>query len=208
MALLMLFIRINKINWLQLCENSVMVKNQRMSSPGHDLASLSLHPPWSHYPDSLVSEPAGAPRQARGEGSKRKWCVGGGHRLLLSWLVIINRRAFVLQVLGGNAVCGVLMHEITFQVDKRFAEWSFCEDCASLFLFHEGILFVITFTKRIYSTSSHVFVPDSLVLLSWREVACRTQPQQSLLLSVLSGILSFLIRPRWFGHNMSCHAVT
>lgn len=56
------------------------------------------------------------------------------------------------------------MHEIAFQADKRFAEWSVCADCSSLFLFHEGILFVITFTRRIYSTSSHVFLPDSSAL--------------------------------------------
>lgn len=67
---------------------------------------------------------------------------------------------------GGGAVCEVLMHEITFQVDKRFVEWSVCGDCSPLCPFHEGILFVITFTKRIYSTSSHVFLPDSPVLLS------------------------------------------
>lgn len=64
------------------------------------------------------------------------------------------------------------MHEIAFQADKRFSEWSVGADCSSsLFLFHEGILFVITFTRRIYSTSSHVFSPDSLMLpLPWREV--------------------------------------
>ena len=50
------------------------------------------------------------------------------------------------------------MHEIAFQADKRSAE------CSPLFLFHEGILFVITFTRRIYSTSSHVFSPDSSVV--------------------------------------------
>lgn len=50
------------------------------------------------------------------------------------------------------------MHEIAFQADKRFAEGSVCADCSSQTLvFHEGILFVITFTRRIYSSSSHVF---------------------------------------------------
>lgn len=58
------------------------------------------------------------------------------------------------------------MHEIAFQADKRLAERSVCTDCSPLSLFsHEGILFVITFTRRIYSTSSHVFLPDSSVLL-------------------------------------------
>lgn len=56
------------------------------------------------------------------------------------------------------------MHEIAFQADKRFAEWSACADCSPLVLFHESILFVITFTRRIYSTSPHVFLPDVLVL--------------------------------------------
>lgn len=60
------------------------------------------------------------------------------------------------------------MHEIAFQADKRFAGWSVCADCSSLFPFYPGILFVITFTRKIYSTSSHVFSPDSLVLLLWR----------------------------------------
>lgn len=67
------------------------------------------------------------------------------------------------------------MHEIAFQADNRFAEWSVSADCSSLFLFHEGILFVITFTRRIYSTSSHVFLPDSFVLPLWREVGCQAQ---------------------------------
>lgn len=68
------------------------------------------------------------------------------------------------------------MHEIAFQADKRLAEWSACTDCSSLSLFHEGILFVITFTRRIYSTSSHVFLPDSSALLLWREVGCQALP--------------------------------
>lgn len=83
MALLMLFIRINKINWLQLYENSVMVKNQRMSSPpGYDLASPGLHPPW--WPDSRVSEPAGAPKGAHRDRSESERRVGGGLVLPLS----------------------------------------------------------------------------------------------------------------------------
>lgn len=51
------------------------------------------------------------------------------------------------------------MHEIAFQADKRFAEESVRADCpSSLCVFHEGILFVITFTREeIYSSSPHAF---------------------------------------------------
>lgn len=55
------------------------------------------------------------------------------------------------------------MHEIAFQADKRFAEMvSQRRLLFPSFLFHEGILFVITFTRRIYSTSSHVFLAGQL----------------------------------------------
>lgn len=120
----MLFIRINKINWLQLYENSVMVKNQRTSSFGYDLAPLGLRPPSSHYFWQPSPKPAGARRQALGEGCGSG--VGGGERGLFSWQVIISRGAFCSEKVGGKAVCRVLMHEISFQADKRFAEGSLC----------------------------------------------------------------------------------
>lgn len=140
MALLMLFIRINKINWLQLYENSVMVKNQRMSSPSRDLAPLSLHPPWSHYPDSPRLRPCRGPgmscRWAKLKNKKNREVVRRrGPRASLSWLVIINRRAFVPRVCcGGMRFVWVSMHEIAFQADKRSAQRSVRADRSFFFM--------------------------------------------------------------------------
>lgn len=102
------------------------------------------------------------------------------------------------------------MHEIAFQADKRLAERSLCTDCSPLSLFfHEGILFVITFTRRIYSTSSRAFLPDSSVLL-FAEGGGLSSSAVIFVPSCLPpfGLLSLQIRRCGIGQNMSCHAVT
>lgn len=63
------------------------------------------------------------------------------------------------------------MHEIAFQADKRFAAWSVCVDCSPLFLFYGSILFGITFTRKIYSTSSRFLAQMAFCSDGWSDSA-------------------------------------
>lgn len=101
---LMLLIRINKINWLQLYENSVMVKNQR-TSPASPPVVCS---------DRAKGEPAGPGRLGKYDrrGGERIVSLTGNH--MSSWAFLL-RKPFEEK--------WVIMHKIAFQADNHLVTW-------------------------------------------------------------------------------------